>query len=201
MRKKLANPVAKRHAAKPAPRRAAARNCGLFKAGDKRINRLGRPRGSKVAAKDSHPGYLAPRTDRLMLLAIPGKGLLAHLGDRNTLPIVNLPNDVEVIASRSDPGQGVVLLTLRSQTFERVAKGTPMPEFAAVKRGQENAQVFIPRRFANKFLRSMYARVPDDAAIVGCRWDDARGGAVFSVVTPMYGPAAAGKPLPEFRPN
>jgi hypothetical protein len=137
----------------------------------------------------------------LRRLALPLNDLLARLLRRHAVPIGNLPEDAEVVAARADPARGVVLLTLRSQAFPRVAKGTPIPELAPAYRRQENAQVFMPRRWADKFLYSMRgASVPYGAAIVGCHWDEAREGAVWQIKTKGAEAAAEGGPLTEYAP-
>jgi hypothetical protein len=51
----------------------SAGNRGRFRRGDPRINREGRPRGSKAgSAEGGAPAVRAPCADRLMLLVLPG---------------------------------------------------------------------------------------------------------------------------------
>jgi hypothetical protein len=174
-------------------------NPGRFRRGDPRINREGRPRGRKAASEQGVPVVdQAPFADRLMLLTLPQQDFVGRLAGRNAIPIRNLPPDAEIVVSRVCPTRGVVLV-VRSQTFARVAKGTPIPALAPRSAG--NARVFMPKKFADRFLRSMDAAVPEDARIVACSWDDARLGAVFQVRTQAVPAVPIGKPLPEFSPR
>src|SRR4029453_2411476 len=93
---------------------------------------------------------LALRADRVMLLTLPQKYLFCTLRQRNAAAITNLPEDVEIIASRADHARGVVVLTIRSQTFPRVARATPIPAFEPARQPAGNAQVFMPKQYANR---------------------------------------------------
>src|SRR4029079_6535402 len=96
-------------------------NRGWFQRDDPRINREGRPHGTKADIKGGTACGLAPRADRLKMLVLAPECLLHCMGGRNPHPVANLPEDVEVVASWVDSSRGVVL-TVRSQTFPRVAK-------------------------------------------------------------------------------
>jgi hypothetical protein len=43
--------------------------------------------------------------------------------------VANLPPDFQVVACRFDAARRVVVLVIRSETFPRVARGAPIPEF------------------------------------------------------------------------
>jgi hypothetical protein len=83
----------------PIPRR----NRGWFRAGDKRINREGRPRGSKAAVPEGTlPENCAPRADCLMRFSLPGRELVGRLTHPNGFWLVNLPSDAQIVDSRVD---------------------------------------------------------------------------------------------------
>jgi len=116
----------------PAEQPVPKSNAGRFQPGDRRINREGRPRGSRKAACEdgSPPADCAPRADRVMLLVVPERRLAHRLSRAKGFWFVNLAEDYEIVACRLDASKGVVF-TIRSQTFARVARGAPIPEFAA----------------------------------------------------------------------
>jgi hypothetical protein len=86
----------------------------------------------------------------------------------------------------------------RGRPFQKGVSGNPRGR--PRKTPQANAIVFMPVKFVDRFLRSMYARVPDDAQVVGCTWDSDRKGAVFSILTGAFRAAANGRELPELAP-
>ncbi len=105
----------------PEPRR----NRGWFKpGGDPRINRDGRPRDEWAACPDR-----APRADHLKLLWVPGKALVHRLSHQNAPWLNNLPAGCKVVAIRLDAARDAVALVIRSETFPRIARGAPIPEF------------------------------------------------------------------------
>lgn len=110
------------------------RNAGWFRQGDRRINREGRPRGSKVAS----PGedvYCASCADRVMLLHVPARVLAHRLLYREGPWLNNLPRDVKVVGCRID-STGKVVLTVNSAEFPRIAKGAVIPTFRPEPYGQ-----------------------------------------------------------------
>lgn len=111
------------------------RNRGWFRVGDRRINREGRPRGSKVAS----PGdvYCAPYADRLRLLFVPARVLAFRLKNLYGPWVTNLPYDVELVACQKDPTRDGFMITIRSAQFDRIAKGAVIPEFTAWCDGQK----------------------------------------------------------------
>jgi hypothetical protein len=112
------------------------RNRGWFQPGDRRINREGRPRGSKAGSEEAGaPGVRAASADRLMLLAVPGPDLAWRLSRQNAPWIVNLPPDVEIVGCAHLAARDAVALVIRSQAFPRIARGAPIPEFAATFNG------------------------------------------------------------------
>lgn len=104
-------------------------NPGWFRPGDARINREGRPRGSKAAPAEAiPPADRAPRADRLMLLRVPGQEVVFHLTHRKAPWFVNLPKDVEIVGCDVDSTHNIVF-TIRSTAFPRIARGAPIPMF------------------------------------------------------------------------
>src|SRR5262245_51072119 len=85
----------------PAPEPARNCNRGWFQPGDRRINREGRPRGSKVTMATS--ADLAARADRLQLLFLPERDVSYRLTAKLAFFVVNLPRDYEIVATRLDP--------------------------------------------------------------------------------------------------
>jgi hypothetical protein len=120
------NQLGDRPVQEPAPKT----NLGWFRrGGDRRINRQGRPRGTQAACQAGPPVDCAAQADRVMLLWVP-TGDLAHRLRRYHAPwIVNLPEDVEIVACRVEAGRDSVAVIIRSGSFPRIATGAPIPEF------------------------------------------------------------------------
>jgi hypothetical protein len=106
------------------------RNRGWFQPGDRRINRDGRPLGSKKAGS-SAPEDRAPSADRLKLLVLPAADVAYRLTRPNAPWIINLPWGFEIVSARVDGARGVVVFVVRSKEFPRIARGAPIPEFTA----------------------------------------------------------------------
>lgn len=104
-------------------------NAGWFRPGDQRINREGRPKGSKVVKDDSPAPDRAVRADRVMLLFVPSEDMTLCLSPRNAPRVTNLPTDAEIVSCRMDLARYGVVLTIRSSAFPRIAKGAAIPEF------------------------------------------------------------------------
>jgi hypothetical protein len=105
-------------------------NRGWFKAGDKRINRRGRPVGSKADPGDGAGAVeRAATTDSLMVLRLPLKLLACRIAFERGPWITNLPVDVQIVSSRVEANLGLLLLVLRCGSFRRVARGALIPEF------------------------------------------------------------------------
>src|SRR5262245_45690213 len=103
------------------PESPPTRNRGWFQPGDRRINREGRPRGSKARRPEtSAPPDCAAVADRLKVLVLPVRDLAFRLGQQHAPWIVNLPDDVEIVSCRVDADRNRVALILRSQAFPRV---------------------------------------------------------------------------------
>jgi hypothetical protein len=111
----------------PMPEPAARRNRGWFRPGDARINKEGRPRGSKAA--DGPPADRAERADRVMRLFVGGRELACCLSRPKAPWVSNLPADFKVVGCRVDESRGGVVFVVRSDSFRRVARGAPIPEF------------------------------------------------------------------------
>jgi hypothetical protein len=103
-------------------------NRGWFKAGDKRINRRGRPLGSKADLGDVSVERAAA-TDGLTVLRLPLKLLALRIAFERGPWITNLPVDFQIVSSRVDASLGLLLLVLRSGSFQRIARGAVIPEF------------------------------------------------------------------------
>src|SRR5262245_23058534 len=108
----------------PVPEQTPTPNPGRFRKGDPRINRDGRPRLIWAECEDR-----APRADHLMRLVMPGRDLTFRLSRQDAPWIINLPADVEVVDCRVDAARAATVLVIRSETFPRIAKGAPIPEF------------------------------------------------------------------------
>jgi hypothetical protein len=151
----------------------AKANPGHFKPRDPRINRAGRPKGSKKAAADADPADLAPTTDRLRRLRVPRERLgLGWLS--------NLPDDAELVGACAEGG-GLILM-LRSNEFAKVAKGTRVPELPAadaLRQGGGLARVTLP----------------PDTEVVFCGACTS-GHTLLVVRGPWLRKVAAGQPLP-----
>jgi hypothetical protein len=138
------NETAQELAAAPAPKKKGGRNRGWFRRGDKRINREGRPHGSKRALPDGPRAELAQRADRVMLLFLHGNALCQRLRQEYAPSADNIPSDAEVVDVRFDIVQKGLVLTLRSKSFPRIAVGTPIPEFIPLYQGLGNGRHWGP---------------------------------------------------------
>jgi hypothetical protein len=107
-------------------------NRGWFRAGDRRINREGRPYGSKTAASTDISPDCAFQPDRIKRLFVPERDLAWRLTRQFAPWYVNLPDDFQIVACRVDSDRGAVVFIIRSRTFPRIAKGTPIPDFSPV---------------------------------------------------------------------
>jgi hypothetical protein len=120
----------------PVPEPVPRTNAGRFRPGDPRINREGRPRGRKAASASGDAPDLAPCADRLRRLLIPAWELAFRLSHPKAHWLVNLPKDAEIVSCRLDAARSVVVLTLRSQEFSRIARGALIPEFVPAWNGR-----------------------------------------------------------------
>jgi hypothetical protein len=115
----------------PAPTRS---NRGWFRPGDRRINRDGRPK--KAADSDgTHPADRAAVADQVMRLSLPAAELAHRLTQPNGFWLVNLPQDYQIVGSRVDEATGRITFVIRSRQFPRIARGSPIPEFAPAFNG------------------------------------------------------------------
>jgi hypothetical protein len=196
----------------PEPAQQPKRNAGWFRPGDGRINREGRPRGSKkrlpqgVASED-----LAARAGRVMRLFIPAREFACHLSGREAPWVANLPEDFEIVAGRFDPGRDGFVLTIRSRTFPRVARGVPVPEFAPeagnpstdLARCDDRLMLLVVpahevmHRYGNQ-RAPWLTNLPRDAGIVASRLDPVRQVVVFVIRSEQFPRIARGTPIPEF---
>jgi hypothetical protein len=190
-------------------------NAGWFRPGDGRINREGRPRGSKaglptgIALED-----LAARADRVQRLFVPAGDIACHLSGRKAPCLANLPLDFAIVGSRFDPGRNGLFLTIRSRTFQRIARGALVPEF--VPQAGDPAADLAPSDDRLKLLvwpagqlpirlsqqsSPWVADLPGDAAIVGSRLDPERQAVVFTIRSRTFRQIARGAPIPAFAPE
>lgn len=103
-------------------------NRGWFQQGDQRINREGRPRGSKVPTENLVVDRAA-KTDRLMIFFMPERDLALRLSKPQGPWLVNLPDEFQIVGCRLDAARNCLVVTIRSPAFPRVAKGAAIPEF------------------------------------------------------------------------
>jgi hypothetical protein len=109
------------------------KNKGWFRPGaDVRRNKRGRPRGKRPQSPCQDVARIC---GRFKLLLLPGQDFVGKLIWKVGPWVENMPGDVEIAACRVDAGRRLLVLTLKSATFERVAKGTPIPEFRATWQG------------------------------------------------------------------
>jgi hypothetical protein len=108
-------------------------NRGWFRKGDPRINRRGRPHGSKSAPADMDmPVERADATDRLMVLYLPDSLLLLRLyRDDEFGSVTNLPSGCAIVNCRLHAEHKVFAIQIRHYSFPLVARGTVLPEFRA----------------------------------------------------------------------
>jgi hypothetical protein len=157
-------------------------NGGRFQPGDARINRAGRPKGSKKAAVDADPDDLAPATDRLMRLLVP----VERMG-LDWMP--GVAAGAAPVGAHFDQRRGGIVLTLRSPKFGRVAGGTPIPLLPADDGRPPLAQA--TGRFARLVL-------PRGYQVVGVAVDET--GQLAAVISGEgLRQAAAGQSLPRVR--
>ena len=102
----------------------ARMNPGWFQPGDPRINRRGRPQGSKAGAEEK---CVASRPDRVRVLVLRESDLRHRLTNGRSAWVKNWPMDGEIVECRVDGGE--VYFFIRSKTFAWIAKGTPVPPF------------------------------------------------------------------------
>jgi hypothetical protein len=102
-------------------------NRGWFRPGDRRINREGRPKG-KVALGSAVENR-APRADRLRRLLIPTRDLVWRLTQQNAPWFVGVHEDLEIVGARFDVTSDCVVLTVRSQWFPKIARGSEIPVY------------------------------------------------------------------------
>jgi hypothetical protein len=93
-------------------------NRGCFKPEDPRINRRGRPR--KGAPAKDH----ALQADRLKVVRSEAAELLEVLGYQLDH---QFPGDCKVVAARLDGASGEVVLTVQSDCFALIGRGTVIP--------------------------------------------------------------------------
>lgn len=103
-------------------------NRGSFRPGDKRINREGRPTGSKLYEVES-PLDLAQRTDRVLRMFVRDSVLCSCISQIQGPRISNLPDDFRIVGCRRAPELAGTYFIVRSDRFSRVARGAEIPEF------------------------------------------------------------------------
>lgn len=120
--------IAKLAIAEPteSPRR---HNGGWFQAGDKRINRDGRPRrSSKATSSDASREEFAQRADRVKRLVVRERRV-AHLLTHKLAPwIANLPSDWRIVDCHVARDGESIIFVIRSERFDRVGRGALIPE-------------------------------------------------------------------------
>src|SRR5262245_39961242 len=104
-------------------------NAGWFRPGDRRINREGRPRGSKIVKDNSPAPHRTGEADRVMLLFVPSKDMPLCLGPQKAPRVTNLPKDTEIVGGDMDHERDGMVLKIRSSEFPRIAAGAVIPDF------------------------------------------------------------------------
>jgi hypothetical protein len=89
------------------PEPSPKKNAGWFKPGDPRVNREGRPRGSK--APTAEPAIRAPRANGVMLLWVPQEETRHRLTSSCGPWIATLPEDYEIVESHVDAGRDALV--------------------------------------------------------------------------------------------
>jgi hypothetical protein len=200
--------VANNVPATPLPQPPPRTNAGWFQRGDQRINRDGRPKKSWAAYEDR-----APRAGRFMLLWLPTQDFCQRLTSTGAPGVVNLPPDCTAISSRVDSARDAIAFVIQSETFPRIAKGAPIPEFK-----QEPALpadhapcddrlmvLWVPARNLAYRLGHQVAfwvtNLPPCIQIVSIRLDAARDAVAFVIRSDTFSMVAKGTPIPEFKPH
>jgi hypothetical protein len=194
----------------PVPEPAPRRNAGWFRPGDARINRDGRPKKAWVVTADR-----APCADRLMLLWVPRREFVQRLTSpvEDRAPgIVNLPPDFEVVAFRVDAARDAVAVIGRSASFQRIAKGAPVPEFKPetalpIDRAPNDDHLkvlWVPTKaLAYRLCHQnapWVANLPPDGKIVASRLDAARDAVALVIRSESFPTIARGAVIPKFEP-
>jgi hypothetical protein len=111
-------------------------NRGRFRPGDRRINREGRPRGSKLAALTViNPADCARSADRLQRFFVEQRVLKSCITQCRAPWIINLPVGFQFVDFRVDADRKGVYFIIRSETFPRIARGAPIPELKPTYNG------------------------------------------------------------------
>jgi hypothetical protein len=106
-------------------------NRAWFRPGDERINREGRPKGSRISAKPDPSTWLATSTDRVQTLFVQMSFQRCWMKRFSGPRVANLPPDFQIVGSRFDNARNGVVYLIRSQSFPRIARGAPVPQFNA----------------------------------------------------------------------
>lgn len=188
-------------AAPPAP----PRNKGWFQQGDRRINREGRPRGSKGPASADGPEVRAVRTDRVMWFGYQTKHLREHLlpSGCERVAVNGLPTDCEIVGCHVYP-TGFMAIVIRSKAFPRVARGALIPRFpgpaasAAPQLRRKVRRVIVPEK-----LLDVVFQFPEGKKALGLPSDwscsevaVANGGYAMLISSDEFAPVAPGEPVP-----
>jgi hypothetical protein len=189
----------------PAPDPEPKRNAGWVQRGsDSRRNIDGRPPLAWADCIDP-----APCAGRLMLVRVPRQDFARRLTGVYAPWAVNLPADFEIVASRVDTERDVVVLIIRSQSFDRVAKHAPLPEFKPEAPPAYHTacddrlrQLFVPggqMAFRLGHIRGFCVlNLPSSKfEIVACRVDSRRRGILYTLHSPSFSPVAKDTPIPE----
>lgn len=103
------------------------RNRGQFVAGDRRINRRGRPVGADAAARRAAQGK--PVTGPVQALVLAEADLCHRLKNGSSFWVQNLPADARIVDAKLDPETQAVVLIVYSESFSPVLEGQPVPRF------------------------------------------------------------------------
>ncbi len=109
------------------PEPVPAPNRGQFRPGDPRINRGGRPKGARAAARRHARGQ--PPCGRLQKLTLSEADLRHRLTHAHSFWITNWPEGAEIVGVSVDPETKEITILLHSERFSPMEKGQLVPRF------------------------------------------------------------------------
>ncbi len=108
-------------------------NRGWFRSGDPRINRAGRPKPEKAAAKRAQSGKR--QHGPIRKLFVPAAHLETYLTHRHGPWLINLPASFSIVGCEWDLERDGAVLTIHSYYWDSLQPGEPIPELDAKYHG------------------------------------------------------------------